>query len=74
MFLSFEQRRSESELIMAKYPERLPIIVDKHCSSLNIPEININKHLVPSDLTFSQMVYVIRKRIEIPAEQGMYFL
>lgn len=70
---TFEQRKLESELIMEKYPERLPIIVERHSSSLNIPEINRNKYLVPSDLTFGQMVYVIRKRIEIPAEQGMYF-
>jgi GABA(A) receptor-associated protein len=70
---SFEKRLEESEKVRAKYPERLPVIVERHGNSLNIPEIDRNKYLVPDDLTFGQMVYVIRKRVQIPSDQAMYF-
>ena len=58
---SFENRLEESKRIRTKYPERLPIIVERHPTSLNVPEIDRNKFLVPDDLTFGQMVCGIRK-------------
>ena len=69
----FENRLEESRRIREKYPERLPIIVERHSTALNVPEIDSNKFLVQDDLTFGQMVYVIRKRVEIPSDQAMYF-
>lgn len=30
------------------------------------------KYLVPADLTCSQFMYVIRKRLKLPSEQGIY--
>ena len=35
-------------------------------------EIDKKKYLVPSDLTAGQFVYVIRKRLKLPAEQAIY--
>ena len=69
----FENRLEESRRIREKYPERLPIIVERNSTALSVPEIDRNKFLVPDDLTFGQMVYVIRKRVEIPSDQAMYF-
>jgi GABA(A) receptor-associated protein len=59
-----EDRISESTRIRAKYPDRVPCIVEKAEKS-DIPTIDKKKFLVPSDLTIGQFVYVIRKRIKL---------
>lgn len=38
----------------------------------NLPEIDKNKYLVPYDLTIGQFVYVIRRRIDVPAERAIF--
>jgi GABA(A) receptor-associated protein len=59
---TFEQRQVEANKILAKYPDRIPVFVQKDIKS-NIPDIDKFKYLVPLDLTMGQFVYVIRKRL-----------
>ena len=67
---SFEKRLEESRRILKKYPERVPVIVER--GNKEIPDIDRNKYLVPSDLTIAQFVYVIRKRINLRSEKSLY--
>lgn len=46
----FEKRKAESEKIREKYPDRIPVIVEKVERS-DIDDIDKKKYLVPSDLT-----------------------
>jgi len=66
-----EKRKAESERIRQKYPDRIPVIVEKIEKS-NIPDIDKKKYLVPADLTMGQFVYVIRKRIKLAADQAIF--
>ena len=68
---TLDQRKQESERIRAKYPERVPVICEKTDKS-NVPEIDKKKYLVPGDLTIGQFMYVIRKRLKLPAEQAIF--
>ncbi|GMH00608.1 hypothetical protein Nepgr_002447 [Nepenthes gracilis] len=67
----FEKRRAESARIREKYPDRIPVIVEKAEKS-DIPNIDKKKYLVPADLTVGQFVYVIRKRIKLSAEKAIF--
>ncbi|KAK1400647.1 Autophagy-related protein 8f [Heracleum sosnowskyi] len=67
----FEKRRAESGRIREKYPDRIPVIVEKSEKS-DIPNIDKKKYLVPADLTVGQFVYVIRKRIKLSAEKAIF--
>lgn len=69
---SFEKRQSEARRIMDKYPERVPIIIEKYTGCTNVPEIDKTKYLVPRDLNVGQLEYVIRKRIKLPSEQAIF--
>lgn len=72
---TFEQRKKEFEKIKIKFPDKIPIIVEQNNiknSTKSIP-IDANKFLVPNDITFSQFIYVIRKRTNIPAEDALFF-
>lgn len=66
-------RQSESNRIRTKYPERIPIICEKSRDSLNsMPNLDKSKYLVPCDLTVGQFMFVIRKRMKLPAEKAIF--
>ena len=66
-----ETRKAESQKIRTKYPDRVPIIVEKEGNS-DIAEIDKKKYLVPSDLTMGQFQYVIRKRIKLDQTKALF--
>lgn len=67
----FEKRIVEARRILAKYPDRIPVICEKADRS-DIPDIDKKKYLVPADLTVGQFIYVIRKRIKLPPERAIF--
>lgn len=66
-----ERRQAEAGRIREKYPERVPVIVEKAVKS-DIPDIDKKKYLVPADLTVGQFVYVVRKRIKLSADKAIF--
>ncbi|KAF8370124.1 hypothetical protein HHK36_003266 [Tetracentron sinense] len=66
-----ERRTAEAARIREKYPDRIPVIVEKAERS-DIPDIDKKKYLVPADLTVGQFVYVVRKRIKLSAEKAIF--
>ena len=66
---SFDKRKGESEKILAKYPNRIPIICEPFG---DVSELDRNKYLVPDDLSIAQFLYVIRKRMLIEPEKSIY--
>ena len=67
----FEKRKGEAARIRDKYPDRIPVIVEKADKS-DVPENDKKKYLVPVDLSVGQFVYVIRKRLKLSAEKAIY--
>ena len=63
------QRQQESKRILSKYPDRVPIIVEKID---NAPDIDKRKYLVPHDFTMGQFLYVIRKRIKMESYEALF--
>ncbi|KAD5507654.1 hypothetical protein E3N88_15357 [Mikania micrantha] len=66
-----ERRQAEAARIREKYPDRIPVIVEKTERS-DMPDIDKKKYLVPADLTVGQFVYVVRKRIKLTAEKAIF--
>lgn len=68
---SVHERKEESQRIRAKYPDRIPVIVEVDPSS-TLPAIDKQKYLVPHDLSFGQFIYVIRKRIKLDPKEALF--
>ncbi|GAB2298896.1 Autophagy- protein 8C [Dionaea muscipula] len=66
-----EKRRNEASRIREKYPDRVPVIVER-AKRTDVPIIDKNKYLVPADLTVGQFVYVVRKRVKLGAEKAIF--
>eukprot|EP00294_Goniomonas_avonlea_P017362 CAMPEP_0114540190 /NCGR_PEP_ID=MMETSP0114-20121206/633_1 /TAXON_ID=31324 /ORGANISM="Goniomonas sp, Strain m" /LENGTH=125 /DNA_ID=CAMNT_0001724331 /DNA_START=37 /DNA_END=414 /DNA_ORIENTATION=+ len=64
-------RKQESQRMREKYPERIPVIVEKFSNSA-VDDIDKKKFLVPVDLTVGQFVHVIRKRIKLSPERAIF--
>tara|TARA_B100000927_G_C16239641_1_gene378884 strand:- start:213 stop:560 length:348 start_codon:yes stop_codon:yes gene_type:complete len=69
---SLEQRSKESSRIIEKYPDKIPIICEKYNKDKSLYTIDKNKFLAGGDLTMGQFIYVIRKRIKMKPEEGLY--
>ena len=70
----FESRTKESSHLLEKYPERVPIIIERSKNSIHLTIIDKNRFLVPKELTMSQLLWVIRKRMNIRKEQAVFLL
>ena len=68
----FEDRLKESQKLLHKYPNRIPVIIGKLDSDNTLPFVDKNKYLVPSDITMSQLVYIVRKQMKLSSEQAMF--
>lgn len=69
---TFEARKQEAQRITKKFPDRLPIICERANNNSGVPEIDKKKYLVPIDLTISQFLFVIRKRMELSPEKALF--
>jgi len=68
---TLDQRQQESNKIRQKYPDRIPVIVQKVEGS-QIEKIDKRKYLVPADITAAQFMWIIRKRINLPSERAIF--
>lgn len=71
---SFEERCAEADRIITKYPDRIPVIVQKNTnsSSKTLPDLVKAKFLVPDHISYGQFLYIIRSRINLPAEKALF--
>lgn len=67
---SFENRLAESNRVLKKHPDRVPVICER--SDLSKIDLDKKKYLVPWDLTMGQFLFIIRKRMELPPEKAIF--
>jgi len=70
---SFEKRKDEASRIKKKYPDRVPVVCERNLKT-DIPYIDKTKYLVPKELTVSQFLSIIRKRIKVPSNVAIFLL
>lgn len=61
------------EKIRIKYPDKLPIFIIKSKHDKILPSINNNKFLVSENLKVSDLITLVRNRIELKPEQSLFF-
>lgn len=66
----FEKRLSEAQTIMTKYPDRIPCIIDID-KDINNKQVT-RKMLIPTDLTVSQLLFILRKKTKFSPEKALF--
>ena len=69
---SYEERLNETTEILNKYPNRVPCILERVDNNSTIDLIDKKKFLVPDDLTMSQFIYVIKKRVKLNPSDAIF--
>lgn len=67
-------RRDEVAGIRAKFPSKVPVIVERYHKERDLPLLDKTKFLVPQELTMSQFVTIIRNRMQLSATQAFYLI
>jgi GABA(A) receptor-associated protein len=67
-----EERLVYSRKILAKYPDCVPVIIRKHPGDKNVKQIEKERYLIPRNLNISEIVYIIRKHIDVKPEQAIF--
>lgn len=67
-----EDRIIESMHIKYKYPNKIPVICEKHPSCKTIKQIEKKKYLVATNYTCGQFIYIIRSQLQLSSEQAIF--
>ena len=70
---SFEERFDEVQRIKKKYPEHIPVICEKERNSAGIASCDKCKYLLKRNMTICEFIYIIRTKIKLSPEKGLYF-
>jgi len=66
-----DERFDESKRILTKYPDRIPIILEKY-NDKQSPDLDRYKYLVQKDNTLAVLLYHIRSRTKIDPSQAIF--
>lgn len=68
---TLEERKKDADKVMKKYPERIPVIVEP--LTKDIIEIDKKKYIVSKDMTFGQLIFIVRKRMNVDSSIALFF-
>ena len=71
---SLESRLEETAGIRIKFPNKIPVIVERFKKELDLPTLDKTKFLVPEELTMSQFITIIRNRMSMHPSQTIFLL
>ena len=69
---TFQQLQEEANRILKRYPDRIPIIIEKNNLCTSLPDIEKNKYLIPKEITIGQIIQIIRKRIKYSEYKAIF--
>ncbi|KAF5785297.1 putative autophagy protein Atg8 ubiquitin [Helianthus annuus] len=68
---SFEERCRESQDIIARYPDRLPVVVERYTKT-DLPEMEKKKYLVPRDMSIGQFIHILSARLHLAPGKALF--
>ncbi|CAI9614833.1 unnamed protein product [Staurois parvus] len=67
-------RKSEVIGIRAKFPSKIPVVVERYNKEKYLPLLDKTKFLVPKDISMSHFLNILRNRMNLSATQAFYIL
>ncbi|XP_058757294.1 autophagy-related protein 8i [Vicia villosa] len=68
---TLDERRKESQSILVKYPDRIPVIIEKY-SRTDLPELDKKKYLVPRDMSVGQFIHILSSRLSLTPGKALF--
>ncbi|XP_062173480.1 autophagy-related protein 8i [Alnus glutinosa] len=68
---SFEERLEDAKNIAAKYPDRVPVVIERY-SRTDLPEMEKKKYLVPRDMSVGQFIHILSSRLHLTPGKALF--
>ncbi len=69
---SFEERKTHSSDIKVKYPDRIPIVMQRSVNDRILGDMDKIKYLVPGDITITEFMAILRRRLNVNSTVAIY--
>ena len=70
----FEKRSKWAKEAFERYPEKIPMIVERHHKAHHLDDLSNPKFLMPRTFSIGEVALILRKKLNLTAEQSLVLL